>query len=88
MQGRRRRGGRGGRTFENRVGRPPRFENEVAKIRCFPIFRVFWARLATLTTIRPPHSKIRGDAPVLMASCLTKFYRNRSRRSRDTELAV
>ena len=23
------------RTFENRVGGPPRFENEVAKIRCF-----------------------------------------------------
>ena len=31
-------GGGGGpnpRTFENRVGGPPRFENEVAKIRCF-----------------------------------------------------
>ena len=62
-QGRRRRGAGGGvgpdnRTFEN-LGRstppPPRFENEVAKIRCFfPIFRVFWGRLATLPTIRPP----------------------------------
>ena len=36
-QGRRRRGGGGPdpRTFENRAVRPPRFENEVAKIRCF-----------------------------------------------------
>ena len=25
-------------TFDNRVGRPPRFENEVAKIRCFSDF--------------------------------------------------
>ena len=62
-------GGRGGggpdpRTFENRAVRPPRFENEVAKTRCFfPIFRVFWGRLATLPMIRPPYSKIRGDAP-------------------------
>ena len=50
-------GGVGGpdpRTFENRVVRPPRFENEVAKIRCFFDFRVFWGRLATLPTIRPP----------------------------------
>ena len=29
----------------------------------FQIFSVFWGRLATLPTIRPPHSKIRGDAP-------------------------
>ena len=36
-QGRRRRGvgGPDPRTFENRVGIPPKFENEVAKIRCF-----------------------------------------------------
>ena len=26
------------RTFENRGSRPPRFENEVAKIRCFSDF--------------------------------------------------
>ena len=34
-------GGVGGpdpRTFENRAGRPPRFENEVAKIRYFSDF--------------------------------------------------
>ena len=39
--GRRRGGGRGGpdpRTFKNRVGRPPRFDNEVAKIRYFSDF--------------------------------------------------
>ena len=78
-------GSRGGgpdpRTFENRKVRPPRFENEVAKIRCFSIFRVFWGRLAILPTIRspPPHSKIRGDAPVQNCAALHSRHGNRSK---------
>ena len=68
-QGRHRRGGGGSgdpdpRTFENREVRPPRFENEVAKIRCF--FRFLWYFGVGWPPCRrfdPPHSKIRGDAP-------------------------
>ena len=42
-----------------------RFKNEVAQIRClFRILGYFGGKLATIPTIRPPHSKIRDDAPV------------------------
>ena len=55
-------GGRGGgvvggpdpRTFENRGGRPPDSRMKGPKSGVFPIFRVFWGRLATLSAIRPP----------------------------------
>ena len=56
-------GGRGGGVLTPallKIGSfdPPRFENEVAKIRCFfSIFGVFWGRLTTLPTIRPPTQK-------------------------------
>ena len=63
-------GGSGGpdpSIFENREVRPQDSRMMWPKSGVFPIFRVFWGRLATLPTIRPPsphtHSKIRGDAP-------------------------
>ena len=54
-------GGDGGtrpRSEEVRRGRPSRFENEVAQIRCLFRFLVYFGgRLDTLPTIRPPTHK-------------------------------
>ena len=46
LHGRRKRGdgGRVPRSEKVRRGRPPRFENDVAKIRCLRICVVFWGR--------------------------------------------
>ena len=51
---------------------PPDSRMKWPKSGVFPIFRVFRGRLATLPTIRPPHSKIRGDAPC----CTPKTFHN------------
>ena len=62
-------GGPDPRTFENRAGRPPPPDSRMKwpKSGIFPIFRVFWGRLATLPTIRPPPPlKNRGDAPAAL----------------------
>ena len=42
---------------------PQVLESSGQKPVFFPIFRLFWGRLATLLMIWPPHSKIRGDTP-------------------------
>ena len=68
-------GGGGGpdpRTFQNRVFRPHRFENEVANIRCFFRFLgYFGGRLATLPTIDTPTQKSVATPMAPMASAST-----------------
>ena len=57
---RRRKGGRGCGPAVKKLGggRPPRFENEVAQVRCLIRFLGYFSgRLATLPTIRPRTQK-------------------------------
>ena len=78
LQGRRRRGGRGGgggvltpALLKTGSVDPPDSRMKWPKSGAFPIFRVFWGRLATLPTIRPPPPTQKSVAtPLHVSGCV------------------